>query len=178
MLVNLTPNIEEIERRKVIATEHNFEFIPQSDPKWLQETGIYQSSFAFNFCEDEFMEKLDGYYYSESKKKPEESPLQHYSQNYKNWVKQYGVADNIEQIKEFYKKQIKNKKEKFCIAVTPVWQNRENRGKGGGWRWHKWGEYIGKLNPQHEYLDDEDFGEDFQYVLCFHLYFVKETTKV
>jgi hypothetical protein len=174
MLINLTPNQEEIERRKAIAAEHNFEYIPQSDPKWLQETGIYQSSFPFNFPKEEFIEELDGWHYNESKKKPDETDLQCYARTYKNWVSQYGVADNIEQIKKFYKKQIKSKKEKFCIALSPVWQDRENRGKGGGWRWHKWGTYIGELNPQHEYLDDEDFGENFEYVICFHLYYVKD----
>ena len=84
----------------------------------------------------------------------------------------YGVADNIEQIKEFYKKQIKDKKNKYVIAVTPVFQEKENKGKGGGWRWHKWGEYIGKLNSQCEYLDDEEFGDDFQYILVFDIYLV------
>lgn len=28
-------------------------------------------------------------------------------------------------------------------------------------------------NPEYEYLDDEDFGDDFQYVICFHLYEIK-----
>ncbi len=174
MLVNLTPNIKEIERREAIAAEHNFKYIPQFDPKWLQKTGIYQSSFAFNFPEEEFMEELDGLYYNESKKKPDETSLEYYTRNDKNWVDQYGVADNIKQIEKFYKKQIKSKTEKFVIALTPVRQNKENKGKGSGWRWHKWGRYIGKLNPLHEYLDDEDFGKNFQYVLCFHLYHVKE----
>jgi adenosylmethionine-8-amino-7-oxononanoate aminotransferase len=35
--------------------------------------------------------------------------------------------DNIEQIKEFYKKQIKSKKDKFVISVTPVYQEKENK---------------------------------------------------
>ena len=176
MLVNLTPNIEEIERRKLVAKEHNFEFIPQSDPSWLQEIGIYQSSFPFNFPYDEFIETLDGYNYNkklyEIKKKEGETLLQYYGRTSKKWVSQYGVADNVEQIKEFYKKQIKDKKQKFVIAVTPVYQDKENKGKGGGWRWHKWGEYIGKLDSKCEYLDDEEFGDDFQYILCFHLYAV------
>jgi len=56
MLVNLTPIEEEIERRKQIAEENDFEYTPQSDPKYLQEVGIYQSSYPFNFPEDEFEE--------------------------------------------------------------------------------------------------------------------------
>ena len=41
----------------------------------------------------------------------------------------------------------------------------------GGWRWHKWGPYIGKHDVQHEYLADEDLsdiGQEFVYI--FHLY--------
>jgi hypothetical protein len=95
MLVNLTPNLEEIERRKLIAIENNFEYIPQSDPQWLQETGIYQSSFPFNFPCEEFMENLDGFNYNEKKyetnKKGNETILQYYKRKYKkykNWVDQ------------------------------------------------------------------------------------------
>ena len=170
MLANLTPNIEEIERCKAIAKEHNIEYSPQSDPRWFQETGIYQSSFAFNFPKDEFLENLDDCNYNESKLKEGKSAIQLYAKG--KYVPQYGVADNIEQIKQFYKKQIKSKTEKFAISVTPVYQDKEHKGKGGGWRWHKWGQYIGKLDPQCEYLDDEEFGDDFEYVLCFTLYYI------
>lgn len=172
MLVNLTPNQEEIDRRLKIAEENEFDYEPQSDPKWLVETGIYQESFSFNFCAEEFHENLDAFGYNQSRLEEGQSELDLLRDG--NYVSQYGVADNVEQIKEFYKEQIESTDEKFVIAVTPVWQDKENTGKGGGWRWHKWGEYIGDLNPQHEYLDDEDFGEDFEYVLCFHLYWVKE----
>ena len=116
MLINLTPNIQEIERRKIIAKENNFEYIPQSDPKWIQEIGIYQSSFPFNFPDDEFVEKLNGYNYNELKLKKGETILQYYSKN--KYVEQYGVADSIEQIKKFYKKQIKSKTEKIVITAV------------------------------------------------------------
>jgi hypothetical protein len=36
MLVNLTPNLKEIERRKQIAKEHNFEYLPQNDESLMQ----------------------------------------------------------------------------------------------------------------------------------------------
>ena len=86
---------------------------------------------------------------------------------------QYGVADNIEQIKEYYKEWIE--KSDWVIEITPIFQEKENAGKGGGWRWHKNGEYIGTLEPQCEYLDDEEFGEDWQgYVYCYHIYPVKK----
>lgn len=167
MLINLTPNLEEISRRKLIAQENNFEYVPQSDPKWLQETGIYQSSFGHNFQEYEFLEKLDAYNYNDALYERRPILDEFFQENY---VALYGVADNIEQIKEFYKKQIDDLNTQWVIALTPVWQDKKNKGKGGGWRWHEWGEYIGKLDSQYEYLDDEEFGEDFEYVICFHLY--------
>ena len=163
MLVNLTPIQKEIERRNKIAKENNFEYTPQSDPKWLQETGIYQSSCAFNFPEDEFKETSNKMSWNDRY-----NLFPDYSKG------TYGVADNIDQIKDYYKEEIVDKDKKYFIHLTPVWQERENKGKGGGWRWHKWGEYIGKLNPQHEYLDDEDFGDDFKYVITFTIQIVKK----
>lgn len=160
MLVNLTPIQTEIERRKQIAKEHNFEYVPQSDPQWIKEIGIYQSSSPYNFPEDEFEELQKLTWDDRYKIFP----------NYEKIT--YGVADSVEQIKEYYKEEISDVNKKYVIALTPVCQEKENKGKGGGWRWHKWGEYIGKLNPQCEYLDDEDFGDNFEYVLTFTLYAV------
>lgn len=153
MLVDLTPDLKEQERRKIIAEDNNFKYLNQDDPVLKIETGIYQCNFDFNFSDDEFIEKL--------KTRPILFP--------KYAKSSYGVADTIEQIKEYYKKELNLKTRKFTIDVTPVWQQRENKGKGGGWRWHKWGKYIGELNPQHEHLDDEDFGEDFKYIIVFRL---------
>jgi hypothetical protein len=161
MLVNLTPIMGEQLRRIQVAKENNFEYVPQSDKKFIQEMGIYQSSFPFNFPEDEF-EELEKLSY---KDRYEIFP------NYEKVT--YGVADSIEQIKEYYSDEIADPNKKYAIALTPVWQDKGNKGKSGGWRWHKWGKYIGKLNPQFEYLDDEDFGDDFTYTIVFTIYQVK-----
>lgn len=161
MLVNLTPIPEELDRRQKIAEEHGFEYIPQSDSQWIQEVGIYQSSSPFNFPEDEFEELQKLSWDDRYKIFPD------FSKN------TYGVADSIEQIKEYYKEEIGDPEAKYTIHVTPVFQDRSNKGKGGGWRWHKWGPYIGNLNPQYEYLDDEEFGDNFQYVLTFGIYKLK-----
>jgi hypothetical protein len=164
MLVNLTPDLQEIERRKQIAIEHKFEYVPQSDTSWLQETGIYQSSFPYNFPEIEFEE------FKGMCNIPREQSYEMFKPTYhKN---SYGVADSIEQIKEYYKEEIEDAEKKYFIVLTPVFQEKENKGKGGGWRWHKWGEYIGKLDTRCEYLDDEEFGDDFKYVICFSIYLV------
>ena len=141
MLINLTPDVEEIEKTKnAYKKEFNIDYVAQ--PELLIENGIYRESIDFNFSEDEIKEDIE-------------------------YTGIYGVADNIEQIKKYLKKYIDVPDEKYIIAVTPVFQHK---GEADGWRWHKWGPYIGTLNPQCEYLDDEDFGDDFEYVLCFELY--------
>lgn len=169
MLVNLTPNLKEIERRKQIAKENNVEFIPQCDERFMQYgTGVYQCSFSFNFPHEEFLE-----FYSEKRifNIPFDQSHNLFAPTYHK--AQYGVCDSIEQLKEYFKEEIEDPNRKFIITATPVFQDKENKGKGGGWRWHKWGEYIGKLNSKCEYLDDEEFGDDFKYVICFHLYEIK-----
>lgn len=164
MLVNLTPDLQEIKRRKQVALQHKLKYVPQSDKRLIIETGIYRCAFDFNFSEIEF-EEFKGLCNI-----PTEQAFEAFKPTYHK--SQYGVADSIEQIKKYFKEEIEDKERKYFISITPVFQNKENKGKGGGWRWHKWGEYIGKLKPQYEHLDDEDFGKKFKYVICFHLYLV------
>tara|TARA_R100000951_G_C2649244_1_gene183789 strand:+ start:555 stop:1040 length:486 start_codon:yes stop_codon:yes gene_type:complete len=161
MLVDLTSIPSEIERCKEVAKNHNFDYVPQSDSKYKQGVGIYQSTFPYNFPENEFEEtqKL-----SFDDKYPK---FNDYSKS------SYGVADTIEQIKEYYKEEIEDPDNKYFIHITPVFQEKENKGKGGGWRWHKWGSYIGELDRQCEYLDDEEFGDDFEYVITFSIIKIK-----
>lgn len=169
MLVNLTPNQKEIERRHLIAKEHNFEYIPQSDERWMQYgTGFYQCNVPFNFSHEEFLEfDIDKGIHNI----PFDQSFEVFHPTYHK--AQYGVADSVDQIKQYFKEEIEDPDRKYFITATPVFQDKQNKGKGGGWRWHKWGEYIGKLEPNCEYLDDEEFGDDFQYVICFHLYELK-----
>jgi hypothetical protein len=161
MLVNLTPIKEEQQRRLAIAKEHGFEYTPQDDKRFIIEQGIYIENFAYNFSEQEFEEFKDFKWEDRYNIFP-------------NFAKgTYGVADNIEQIKKYYQEEIDDTNNKFIITVSPEYQKKENKGKGGGWRWSKWGKYIGELDSKCEYLDDEDFGDDFEYILVFTLYKVK-----
>lgn len=83
----------------------------------------------------------------------------------------YGVADNIEQIIEHHKEEFIDSPEGYILFFTKIYQHKENAGNNDGWRWHKWGEYIGNLNPQCEYLDNETFGTDFPgYVLVYEFF--------
>lgn len=170
MLVDLTPiESERIRCEQILKeycpgiTEKEIRLHITSYPECHLEKGIYYT-LSGNFrdiffeetkdrmgCENEYWYNLD---YETGK-----------------FTNAYGVADNLEQIKQYFVEQISHPTEKYFIAVSRVYQEKENAGKGGGWRWHKWGPYIGELEPKFEYLDDEDFGPDFQgYVLLFHCY--------
>lgn len=81
---------------------------------------------------------------------------------------QYGLADDIEQIKEYFKDEINDPEKTYIIEVNKL----------SDFRWHKWGTYIGNYEPQCEHFVDEDFGPDFQgYVIAFHIYPITEINK-
>jgi hypothetical protein len=86
--------------------------------------------------------------------------------DYERNVWYYGVADNLEQIVDLY-----NKNEEgwfygnhviLCCKVT-----KDPDSPCSGWRWHKWGPYIGTQNPQCEYLNDEP---EIDEVIIFSIY--------
>lgn len=54
-----------------------------------------------------------------------------------------------------------NREYGFVLLLTPI--VNEHNHEWGGWRWHKWGEYLGHHQIEHEYLNDED-GVDFVFV--------------
>lgn len=78
--------------------------------------------------------------------------------------KDYGVCDDWTQIIERWP-EILTDPRRLIITVTEV--RRDEQPSDGGWRWHKWGEYIGTHEPQYEYLYDE---EDIDRVFCFHIH--------
>ncbi len=81
-------------------------------------------------------------------------------------VSRYAVADTIEQAREYWKVAIADPVVNYVISVQAIRRDPETKGKRGGWRWHKWGPYIGTHEPQCEYLDDE---EGIDQVLIIHL---------
>ena len=78
----------------------------------------------------------------------------------------YGVCDGMENILETLTV-LQDKDRQFVVMLTPVERDLDNKGQGGGWRWHKWGPYIGKHTPTTEYLDDEPLIEK---IYCYHVY--------
>lgn len=84
--------------------------------------------------------------------------------NNNEWFDCYGVADNVEQILEKCS-MIVNSERKFVISFTTI--NKQDQNSDGGWRWHKWGKYIGVQSPQAEYIYDEP---EIESVIVFHVY--------
>lgn len=79
---------------------------------------------------------------------------------------EYGVCDNYEQVILHHSAMIQAPDRKFVITLTPI--VKADQPARGGWRWHKWGEYIGVLSPQREYIFDED--DSIEKVYVFHIY--------
>ena len=89
----------------------------------------------------------------------------------------YGVADNASQVLDYYEHLLRQHRDymnsrKFIITMTPIF--REDQDKDGGWRWHKWGVYIGEFEHKCEYLYDE---QGIDYVWVFNILEVEECVK-
>lgn len=78
----------------------------------------------------------------------------------------YGLADNVEQVLEHYK-HLKDSQEQFVIFMTPMY--RKDQSEWGGFRFHKWGEYIGTHDLNYEYLYDQT---DIDVIYVYHVYHV------
>lgn len=79
-------------------------------------------------------------------------------------INEYGVCDSVQQILDQCP-ELQDPKRHFIIAITPVVKAEQS--PEGGWRWHKWGPYIGTFDHQFEYLYDE-VGID--QVLVYHIH--------
>ena len=160
-----------------LITKDNYpeDIILEEDSRDLDITGIYMSDLnghydieeLTNFNEVDEFELIDKY----------------------KFFPMNGVSDNALQVKNYLNKiiniylngtskdeyffegqglfnLIKNEPNyQFILLLTPIINNHD-KSSWGGWRWHKWGEYIGKHNPQYEYLDHES---GIDYVLVWKL---------
>lgn len=64
-----------------------------------------------------------------------------------------GVCDSPEQFMEKIGKILDTLPDEYVVGFDKI--SKKDQPPEGGWRWHKWGEYIGDQNPQYEYLYDE-----------------------
>lgn len=117
-------------------------------------TGVY-AGCAFNFSNLFDVSDLDEFYDDE-----------------KAGVPNYGVADSIVQFLEKYGEVVEASPYGFAVGFTEV--HRGEQPEGGGWRWHKWGPYIGTKRPQHEYLYNET---DIESVVTFSVLKTKEIVR-
>lgn len=125
--------------------------------------GVYET-FGFgtsNFLEDVFDAKSSLYDVMDSLNITEFSKQIEYLNGHSEF---YGVADNWEQVLKVKKEFVKSK-DKYILTFFTI--EKKNEPSDGGWRWHKWGEYIGNQNPQHEYIYDE---ENIEKVIVYHFH--------
>lgn len=86
--------------------------------------------------------------------------------DFPGYVADYGVADSYEQVLDKYP-HLAASDRKYLLRVITL---RKEDEEPGGWRWHKWGAYIGVQEPQTEYLYDEPVIDQ---VVLWHVYEVK-----
>jgi hypothetical protein len=77
----------------------------------------------------------------------------------------YGVCDDLNQLLKACP-ELEGSDRKFVVTLTSV--KKSDQPSEDGWRWHKWGEYIGTKNPQWEYLFNES--DEIQEVFVYHIY--------
>lgn len=79
-------------------------------------------------------------------------------------INSYGVCDNYEQIIEQCP-ELDDPNRQFVITLTGI--RKADEPSNGGWRWHKWGPYIGAFQPTTEYIHDEP---EIEQVYVYHIY--------
>lgn len=79
---------------------------------------------------------------------------------------EYGVCDTPEQFMDRYQEALDASSRRYVVSFCIVLKSEQP--SRGGWRWYKWGEYIGTKTPEYEYLADE--GDDITQATCFHVY--------
>lgn len=77
----------------------------------------------------------------------------------------YGVCDNYEQILEKIPQLVSDPDRKFFIILKEMLKSDQS--KNGGWRWCKWGPYIGTQNSVADYLFDEP---EIEKIICFQIH--------
>lgn len=70
----------------------------------------------------------------------------------------YGVADNVHQILGVSSKFVNDKTNQYFFHVHPIYPAEQSQ--TGGWRWHKWGEYIGSYESEFDYIYDDYYTDE------------------
>jgi hypothetical protein len=80
----------------------------------------------------------------------------------------WGVVDFPEQLLKLAPF-LETDERQFVISFTLI--DAEQQPPYGGWRWHKWGPYIGNYEPKAEYIYDEP---EIEKVYVYHIYEVDQ----
>lgn len=178
MLTTLTLNANKAklynERIREIKQEHpDFDF---TEVQKLSDVFVPYSQVNIGelaIIEADYRDDFDGVYVCGLNSEYRLAALTDYKkvENFKSplYCWNYGVCDNASQVldyfdslREWHDDYMKGKL--FTILLTPIF--REDQPEYGGWRWHKWGQYIGKFKSRCEYLYDE---KGIDYVYCFDI---------
>ena len=182
-------------------THHNKQHTNKKELLGIQDelfkpyTPIKQATEKYQVLDEDTLTDFKGCYWGNLNP---ENLIDHASayKTYKHWPASslaYGVSDNATQVfkhlnqaletyltkdntypffirgKRLYKFLTNHPDAVYLIRFHPVFNHHD--GKTGGWRWHKWGPYLGKHTPKCEYLDEE---KNIDYVLLWHLYPLKK----
>ena len=163
---------------KLINSENFSNLILEEDDPDLDTTGIYMEALNARH----HIERLTDY-----------TTVNPMGDKYLYSVHDYGVADNATQVIRHLENSLKSyflgndlddgfylgkcfvkmieryPEYKLVLLMTPHVNTKDC--SWSGWRWHKWGEYIGVHEPQHEYLSYE---KGIDYVLSYSLEIVKK----
>lgn len=131
----------------------------KSDPEIYAESDIYKVIFDNWKPADELAEGIFEIYHFGGT-----SFLQGYLHYPTLSIGAYGVCDSVQQILD-QAPELQDPQREFIITVTRL--KKADQPSSGGWRWHKWGEYIGTQTPTAEYLFAEPLIEE---VLVYHIY--------
>lgn len=83
----------------------------------------------------------------------------------------YGVVDTPEQIIANVP-ELLDPDRLFIALATPI--SADTQPESGGWRWHKWGPYLGVGNPTCEYIHDEPVLRDVHVFSIYELEIVEK----
>lgn len=178
-----------------VSRHHKKEFLSAQDELFKPYTAITQATEKRHVLDEDTKTTFKGCYWTNLNPENLIDPATAY-ETYKHWPASslgYGVSDNATQVfnhlqqaletyltkdnsypffirgKRLYKFLTANPNAIYMLGFHPVFNHHD--GTLGGWRWHKWGPYLGKHTPQCQYLDEE---QNIDYVLIWHLYPLKK----
>lgn len=177
MLKTLTPNNDGIKDMYKVMKDMGFyphtslekykkKFNELTDEDGLPIKGFYLNMVANSVPNDDLMKV-----YTDFKRTLYDEDLYRYPFFVNNGKPQHGTCDNIQQLKDFYKDEIKDRRHEFVFMILRI--NQKDCTSQGGYRPYKSGPYLGEYKQEMEeceYYADFKGPSDYQgYLLNFHI---------